>query len=123
MGTRFAELVADLASGEDRAVWQLEHEVFGADHASVAVHLGRHWRLPVAIVDGMVNHHQPANGTSVAHVVHVANAIASATFTGDYACPPTVAASLAVLTIDAGDFPALVAHTVVLVEQSALVAA
>ncbi len=123
VGTRFAELVADLASNDDHAVWQLEHEVFGADHASVSLHLGRHWRLPVAIVDGMVNHHQPANGTAVAHAVHVANAIASATSDDAYRFPASVEASLATLMIDSSDFPALVAHTLVLLEQSSLVAA
>jgi HD-like signal output (HDOD) protein len=123
VGARWAELVADLASSDEQTVWQLEHEVFGADHATVSLHLGRHWRLPVAIVDGMVNHHRPAQGTSVAHVVHVANAIASATEIEGYACPASVRASLETLGIDPDDFAALVAHTSVLVEQSTLVAA
>lgn len=79
VGDRFAALVADLASGSEHEIWQIERDVFGIDHAAASVHLARHWKLPPAIVDGMVHHHRPAEGTAVAHAVHVSNVMALTT--------------------------------------------
>lgn len=122
VGNRFAALVADLATEDDHELWLLEREVFGADHATVAVHLGRHWRLPPAIVDGMVNHHEPANGTAVAHTVHVANAIAAATVGRTCGSAASVRESLDQLTIEPTAFAQLCAQTVEMLDLNPLAA-
>jgi HD-like signal output (HDOD) protein len=118
VGDRFAELVSELAAGGDSSQWQIEREIFGADHAAVAVHLGRHWRLPLAIVDGMVNHHQPENGTAVAHAVNVADAMVATTLGEDLADDASVRASLAHLAIEFSDFDMLCERALELFDQN-----
>ena len=118
VGERFAALVANLADGADRQLWQIEQEVFGTDHASAAVHLGRHWKLPPAVVDGMVHHHEPAQGTTVAHAVHLANVLAAATVGRAPTDLETLSLSLDVLGIELVDLDRLQSHTVELYEAS-----
>jgi HD-like signal output (HDOD) protein len=121
VGDRFASLVSDLAAGSERRVWQIEQEVFGTDHAAVAVHLGRHWRLPAAIVDGMVHHHEPSQGTAVAHAVYLADVLARATLGTEPDDVETLKSSLDALSIEFSDLDDLATQTFEIYESSVAV--
>ncbi len=60
--------------------WQIEREVFGADHAQVGAYLLGLWGLGDGIVEAVAFHHQPAecalSGFSAVAAVHVGNALA-----------------------------------------------
>jgi HD-like signal output (HDOD) protein len=60
--------------------WQIEREVFGADHAQVGAYLLGLWGLGDGIVEAVAFHHQPAecalSGFSTVAAVHVGNALA-----------------------------------------------
>lgn len=54
-----------------------ESEVLGMTHAHIGATLGRHWHFPVAVVDAIENHHQPAQAcTYIPHVVLIGEALA-----------------------------------------------
>lgn len=107
VGDRFAALLADLASCSEHELWQLERDAFGIDHAAASVHLARHWKLPPAIVDGMVHHHRPSEGTAVAHAVHVANVLASASTGVESFDVEMLKLSLDVIGVEYADLDAL----------------
>lgn len=54
-----------------------EREIFGVDHCAVGAALARNWGLPLALVESIASHEQPASAEagSLADIVHVANTI------------------------------------------------
>jgi HD-like signal output (HDOD) protein len=75
-GRRSTELVGVLADREGTLLIEAETDVFGTNHARAATYLVRHWKLPMTVLDGMVNHHDPLQGDRTAHAVFVADAMA-----------------------------------------------
>jgi HD-like signal output (HDOD) protein/CheY-like chemotaxis protein len=79
----YAEVIAK-AGEENRAVWQVEKEFFGATHADVGAYLLALWGLPNPIIESVALHHQPARcpvtGFSPALAVHVADVFAHEIF-------------------------------------------
>lgn len=63
---------------ENRQVWQVEQEIFGATHADVGAYLLALWGLPNPIVEAVAMHHHPAlcvlPAFSPAIAVHAADA-------------------------------------------------
>ena len=55
----YSEVIAK-AKNENRPVWQVEQEVFGASHADVGAYLLALWGLPNPIIEAVAMHHQPA---------------------------------------------------------------
>lgn len=121
VGDRFASLVADLAGCSDHEVWRIEREVFGIDHAAASVHLARHWKLPPAIVDGMVNHHTPTKGTAVAYTVHVANVMALLTMGVGPVDLDLLKISLDAIGVEYADLDVLVEQGIEIYESSSVV--
>jgi len=68
------------AKAENRPVWQVEQEVFGATHADVGAYLLALWGLHTPIVEAVAHHHLPARCLTLefspAIAVHVADAFA-----------------------------------------------
>ena len=60
----YAGVIAQ-AKSQNRQVWQVEQEVFGATHADVGAYLLALWGLPNPIIEAVAMHHQPA-GCAVA---------------------------------------------------------
>ena len=64
---------------EDRPIWQLEREHFGASHAEVAGYLFSLWGLPTSIVNAITHHHEPMSVTesrvSALTLLHIINAV------------------------------------------------
>jgi HD-like signal output (HDOD) protein len=75
-GHRSVELVGVLANRDGTLLVDAETDVFGTNHARAATYLVRHWKLPMSVLDGMVNHHDPQRGDRTAHAVFVADAMA-----------------------------------------------
>lgn len=69
-----------------------EREMFGTDHCAVGAALASHWGLPLVLVESIACHEQPgiAEASSMADIVHVANAIVH-----DYGLPEIEAAAMA----------------------------
>jgi HD-like signal output (HDOD) protein len=74
------ERVLGVAKAENRPVWQVEQEVFGATHASVGAYLLALWGIPNYIIEAVALHHEPARCTtpdfSPAIAVHAADVFA-----------------------------------------------
>jgi HD-like signal output (HDOD) protein len=71
-----AKLQAASAQGREpsRAA---EIEVVGIEHGELGAIVARHWQLPDRLTHGILFHHFPAESTDpIAHVVHVAEAVA-----------------------------------------------
>jgi len=68
------------ARSENRPVWQVEQEIFGATHAEVGAYLLAGWGLTNPLIEAVALHHQPARnaalGFSTAVAVHVADVFA-----------------------------------------------
>ena len=69
--------VLQTAKDENRPVWQVELEHFGATHADVGAYLLALWGLPNPIIEAVAMHHRPAMcivpGFSPVVAVHVAD--------------------------------------------------
>ncbi len=73
-----------LAQAQDRPLPEVEREVLGIDHAQVGAMIAEHWRFPAAVVVAIQCHHtitatevlSPPD--SLAHLVHLANALSHA---------------------------------------------
>lgn len=80
------------AQNENRPVWQVEQEFFGATHADVGAYLLALWGLPDPIVIAVAMHHKlarcPAPEFSTALAVHVADVFAHENFTTNTEVPP-----------------------------------
>jgi len=76
---RYAGIV-DQAPSEGGRRRELERREFGATHAEVGASLLERWDLPLAVVEAVAFHHEPAlsgvQAISVVGAVHVASAIA-----------------------------------------------
>jgi HD-like signal output (HDOD) protein/CheY-like chemotaxis protein len=72
----YAEVIRR-ARDENRQVWQVEQEIFGATHADVGAYLLALWGLPNPIIEAVAMHHHPGQcllpGFSPAIAVHVAD--------------------------------------------------
>jgi HDOD domain len=71
--------VHSLARKQPVALWEIEKEMFGADHGEIGACLVGMWNMPLAIVDATALHHQPPLGehtqlTPLA-AVHVADVL------------------------------------------------
>src|ERR1051326_2068967 len=71
--------VHSLARKQPVALWEIEKEMFGADHGEIGACLVGMWNMPLAIVDAAALHHQPPLGehtqlTPLA-AVHVADVL------------------------------------------------
>lgn len=65
---------------EGREFHLMEKERFGIDHASLGGEIARKWMLPEALVDAIINHHQPSNadeGFPLVDAVHLADCAAT----------------------------------------------
>lgn len=75
----YAEVIAK-ASQENRPIWQVEREFFGASHADVGAYLLALWGLPNPIIEAVAKHHEPAHcaepGFSPAVAVHAGDVFA-----------------------------------------------
>jgi HD-like signal output (HDOD) protein len=76
------EQVIARASREQKPLFEVEEEIFGANHADVAGYVLNLWGLPSRVVDAITHHHVPelsgAMEMNPAIAVHVANAVARA---------------------------------------------
>ena len=76
------EHLACLAAAQadrDLEPFQAEQEMLGIHHARVGAFVAKHWELPDEIVDGILYHHDPGNGTgALPAVTCFANLIAKA---------------------------------------------
>jgi len=67
------------AKREARPLWQIEKEVFGANHADIGAYLLGLWGLPAEVSEAAALHHQPmrssAENFAPLTAVHIANAI------------------------------------------------
>jgi HD-like signal output (HDOD) protein len=80
--TNFDDLygrVHSLARKQPVPLWEIEKEMFGANHGEIGGCLVGMWNLPIAIVDATALHHDPASGeddqlTPLA-AVHIANVL------------------------------------------------
>jgi HD-like signal output (HDOD) protein/CheY-like chemotaxis protein len=72
-------LVVEQATREGRALWEVEREVLGSDHAEVGAYLLGLWGLPDAVVDAVRWHLRPGqsgnDAVSAVTAVHVANVV------------------------------------------------
>ncbi len=70
------------AATERRPLFEVEREVWGADHGGLGGHLLGLWGLPAPLVEAVALHHEPSASEdttfSVTTAVHVANALAHA---------------------------------------------
>jgi HD-like signal output (HDOD) protein len=66
-----------------------EREILGCDHAEIMARACRFWRFPEAVVQAVRHHHQPsqASGAPLAHIAHLANALAHRAGLGASAAP------------------------------------
>lgn len=91
------ELVHQRSTSEEKPLFVIEEEIFGANHADVAGYILNLWGLPSRVVDAITHHHQPelsvSTGIDPLLAVHLANAITHAkdrrtyaelTLRGDY---------------------------------------
>ena len=71
------EQVLSYAKLNDCHLIDVERTMLGIDHASVGLVLAIQWNFAEAIQDAIRGHHEPDNDElhSIAHIVHVANAI------------------------------------------------
>ncbi|MGA2243939.1 MAG: response regulator [Verrucomicrobiota bacterium] len=80
------------ARSENRPVWQVEHEIFGATHADVGAYLLALWGLPNPLIEAVALHHQPARSTahefSPGVAVHVADVFAHHLIPSNTEVPP-----------------------------------
>jgi putative nucleotidyltransferase with HDIG domain len=71
--------VHSLARKQPVALWEVEKEMFGADHGEIGACLLGMWNMPLAIVDAAALHHQPLLGDqtqfSPLAAVHVADVL------------------------------------------------
>ncbi|MDY6837655.1 MAG: HDOD domain-containing protein [Thermodesulfobacteriota bacterium] len=67
---------ASLSQGQGDLV-SVEKEVLGVDHAEIASEICKRWNVPQKMATGIRYHHDPARseGSELAHILHVANAI------------------------------------------------
>lgn len=76
------QLVHHRPTSEEKPLFVIEEDVFGANHADVAGYILNLWGLPSRVVDAITNHHQPelsgATGIDPTLAVHLANAITHA---------------------------------------------
>ena len=80
--TNFEDLygrVYSLARKQPVPIWDIEKEMFGANHGEIGACLVGMWNLPIAIVDATALHHEPPAGeddqlTPLA-AVHIANVL------------------------------------------------
>lgn len=68
------------ASGLDAALHEIEHSLLGTDHLTVGAQVAAQWRFPADVVRAIAQHHDPqeSGATSLADIVHVADAVAHA---------------------------------------------
>lgn len=71
------------AQQQDLPLYQVEARLMGTDHAELGASIVAHWHLPAAVATAVNDHHRPAPAaanarSTVAEVVHVADAIAHA---------------------------------------------
>ena len=81
-----AALIVD-ARGDEQALYRLEDENFGFDHALLGALMLEHWALPSASAGALRWHHEPAKAGDArleATLVHAADALANASGTGRY---------------------------------------
>jgi HD-like signal output (HDOD) protein len=71
--------VYSLARKQPVALWDIEKEMFGANHGEIGACLVGMWNMPAAIVDATALHHEPAvgdqPGLSPLAAVHIANVL------------------------------------------------
>ena len=71
--------VHSLAQKQPVALWDIEKEMFGANHGEIGACLLGMWNLPVAVVDAAAHHHEPPmgeqNSLSPLVAVHIANVL------------------------------------------------
>ncbi len=83
LATQFAERYAQVVAyrvAHDAYLLDAEQEVLGFDHTVVGEALARHWRLPHALAQAALCHHNPGAGSAhrLAQLIHVADAMAHA---------------------------------------------
>ena len=71
--------VYSLASKQPVAIWDIEKEMFGANHGEIGACLIGMWNLPLSIVDAAALHHEPPageqEGLTPLAAVHIANVL------------------------------------------------
>jgi HD-like signal output (HDOD) protein len=79
--------VHSLARKQPVAVWDIEKEMFGANHGEIGGCLVGMWNMPLAIVDAVALHHEPPvgehEGFTLLAAVHVANVLERELWLGD----------------------------------------
>jgi len=96
--TNFDDLYArvnSLARKQPVPVWEVEKEMFGANHGEIGGCLLGMWNLPLAIVDAAALHHDPRSGEydqfSPLAAVHIANVLEHELRpTNDFRVAPTI---------------------------------
>jgi len=83
MATHFPEATADAmrrASKLDVALHEIEQDLLGTDHSIVGALVAAQWHFPPEVVNAIAGHHSPEESgtTSLADIVHVADAVAHA---------------------------------------------
>lgn len=81
-----AALIVD-ARGDEQALYQLESDTLGFDHAMVGSLMLEHWELPPATTQALAWHHDPAMAPAArmeAALLHAADRLANASGTGRY---------------------------------------
>jgi HD-like signal output (HDOD) protein/CheY-like chemotaxis protein len=77
----YEQVIARARTGQ-KPLFEVEEEIFGANHADVAGYVLNLWGLPSRVVDAITHHHVPelsgAMEMNPAIAVHVANAVARA---------------------------------------------
>ncbi len=68
------------ASSLDAALHEIEHALLGTDHLAVGAQVAAQWHFPPEVVRAIAQHHDPeeSGATSLADIVHVADAVAHA---------------------------------------------
>ena len=82
LATNFQDLygrVYSLASKQPVAIWDIEKEMFGANHGEIGACLVGMWNMPAAIVDAAALHHEPPvdeqEQITPLAAVHIANVL------------------------------------------------
>lgn len=73
--------------GECDTLIEAERQVIGSDHVEVGAELARTWHLPAYLVTCIEYHHDPSRATEFQQevaLVHIANAVASLPFEGEF---------------------------------------
>ena len=82
-----AKAILIQSNGSEQAVYTLENETLGTNHAQVGGMLLNQWMLPKILRDAVMFHHEPCQSDTApveAAIVHIAEALANASIIGGF---------------------------------------